>query len=142
MAARWLQRGATEAVKEISQDKVPATLDEAVQMLYDALEPADLAVFRNTEPGNLHHGFGRFLRNHWSLWDDTPVTRDIKQRFGIFGHGDDISAILLHMLWEKVKGRKGTAPWLENEHTVEALVEKFKVHWRKYGVDPATGKKL
>ena len=125
-------------MKEISEDKVPITLDEAVQMLYDALEPADIAEIKKHHPGDVHFDLGMFLRNTWSLWEDTPLTRNVKERFKIFGHGDDISSIILHMLWEKVIG---TPPWL-GDHAVEELVEGFKKHWRRQGIDPVTGKEL
>jgi len=125
-------------MKEITEDKVPSTLEEAVQMLYDALEPADIAEIKKHNSGDVHHGFGTFLRNTWSLWESTPLTRNIKERFKIFGHGDDISGIIMHMLWEKVIGRP---PWL-GEHAVEELVEGYKTHWRNQGIDPVTGQKL
>src|SRR6185369_16600229 len=96
-------------------------------MLCDALEDDDKAKIKKLEPSAVHSGFGRFIRNTWSLWEDTPLTRDIKTRFKIFGHGDDNSAILLHMLWEKVIGRP---PWFTELHTTEALVEEIREHWR------------
>ena len=126
-------------MKEINQDKVPNTLDEAVQMLYDSLDYEDLVRIRGIKPESVHFTFGMTMRNTWSLWEDTPLTRDIKQRFKIFGHGDDMSGIIMRALWLKVVG---TPPWLKPEHTLEAEVENYRVHWRKHGVDPETGKKL
>lgn len=50
-------------------DKVPKTLDDAVEMLIAALEPADRAHLDEHGIEGAHFGLGMGLRNGWSLWE-------------------------------------------------------------------------
>ena len=75
-----------------------------------------------------------FIRNNWSLWDrETPLSLDFQKRFGLFGHGDDISGLLMHCLWRQVRGEA----WNDQEKATE-----FAEHWKKYKTDPKTGEAL
>ena len=89
----------------INEDKVPSTFDEAVQQMRDALSPDDITYIRSN-PSELHHfTVGRFMRNTWSMWGDTPLKRDFMTRTGLFGHGDDLSGAIMEAVLSNVLGR-------------------------------------
>lgn len=114
-------------------DKVPTTLDEAVEMLYASLEEEDKNFIKNESPDSIHHGAGRWLRNNWSLWQrETPLVQWFIKNLGI-GHADDLSGTIHAALWAKVKGEKFDAI---------AHVEHYKKHWINFGVHPVTQEKL
>ncbi len=118
----------------VEPPRTPQTVEEAADMILGTMTPEMLAWVKTTsliEAGpHIHHGFGREIRNSWSLWEDTPLRRDIQERFKLFGHGDDLSHLIFTVLWARVRGED---PRLEEE------VEHLKAHWRKEGFNPETG---
>jgi hypothetical protein len=55
----------------IDPDRVPTTLDEALEMLERRMSTEDLAFLENSDENpaaQMHHEFEMFLRNDWSLW--------------------------------------------------------------------------
>jgi len=119
---------------KIDEDKVPATFEEAVVMAIAALTENDLDHIKNAgrDSTETHFNVGMYLRNSWSMWDtDTPLNKDFQKRFGLFGHGDDVSGLLWHCIFNRVRGQPDDT---------DGQVEQFRRHWQKYSVDPATGK--
>lgn len=117
----------------LNPDRVPATIDEAVTMLHDGLNEQDREAVLKHPPESVHFTLGMYLRNNWSLWDkDTPMHRDFRERFKLFGHGDDISGMILKSVWAKVHGLDVAA--------VQATeAETYRRHWLAHGVNPETG---
>lgn len=114
---------------------IPLTVEGAVDILFDCLEEHDREYILSTgHEEEVHLDFGMHLRNKWSLWrQDTPVSLDFQQRFKLFGHGDDLSGMILSCLWAKVYG----VPIDE-----EAVAERYRKHWIKSGMNPETGKEI
>jgi len=121
---------------KLNPDKVPATFDEAVRVLHDSLSATDREVIMECSPADVHHTVGRYVRNNWSLWEDTPLKRDFISRFKLFGHADDISGLLMTSLWAVVCRTPNLAEVQAQE------VERYRAHWRNYGVNPETGHQL
>lgn len=81
-----------------------------------------------------HHFLGMHLRNEWGLWKKTgPIVKDFQKRFGLFGHGDDISGLLFYSVTRQIRGES---------LDIEKEIEKYWFHWLDQGVDPKTGKKI
>lgn len=119
---------------KIDPDFVPATLDEAIDTIIKTLRKKDIKYIQSQTADSVHFSTGMHLRNNWSLWDTTtPLSRDIQRKYDIWGHGDDISSLILDGVWAKVRG--------ENiEAKLNKTVEEIKSHWEKFGVDWRTGK--
>jgi hypothetical protein len=90
----------------IDPDRVPTTLDEALEMLERRMSNEDREFLENSDENptaQMHHKFGMSLRNDWSLWEkDMPLVRWFNER-GIT-HADDMSAIILTSIWRRVRG--------------------------------------
>jgi len=111
----------------LNMDVVPKTLPEAVQLLYDAVTEPDRAAMVRAPSCAVHHTLGQWLRNNWSLWDQTtPLPRWFMDNLGL-GHADDMSGIILEALWCRVRGE----PYNMTMH-----VEQIKNYWRGLGKDP------
>jgi hypothetical protein len=118
---------------KLDLDKVPSTLDEAVDMVVVALEPEDMEFIKSHEAVDAHHTVGRGLRNAWSLWDkETVLVQWFKENYKIF-HADDLSGVILSSVWAKVRGEK---------YDIQADITEFHEHWKRQGVDPETGETL
>lgn len=113
---------------------VPKTVDEAINSIVDGLDPTELEYIKNNGQAYQHFTTGMAMRNEWGLWKETsPIKLDFQKRFNLFGHGDDISGIILDGVWAKVRGDNV-------ERTLLKAAERFRFHWRKSKVDPETGK--
>lgn len=113
-------------------DTVPKTLDEAVNLILTAITDTE-EIEGLKDPIMLHHGFGRWLRNNWSLWEkETVLVQWFVANLGII-HADDISGTILEACAAKLKGE---------EFDALKHVESYKEHWKRYGMDPATMEKI
>lgn len=119
---------------QFNPDEVPSTVDAAVEALYNSLSAEDRDALRTIAPAQVHHTLGQFIRNSWSMWDrDTPLVRDFCTRFKLFGHGDDVSGMIIASVWAKISGA--------NLATVqEEQAANYREHWTRNGVDCLTGK--
>jgi hypothetical protein len=123
-------------MKNFNEDFVPATLNEAIDYLYSELDEKDIKFIKESKTGFSHHGFGTGIRNSWSLWEiGTPFNNDIRKRFGLWGHGDDCSGLISDGLLAKVKGE-------DVDKALNKAANRYKKHWLRYGIDPATGEKI
>ena len=117
---------------KLNEDFVPSTIDEAINYLFENLSEEDKDFIKCNPNEGCHFTVGMNLRNNWSLWEEnTPIKNDFKKRFNLFGHGDDMSGIILKGLFNKVKGFP---------LNLEEEAEKYRQHWLKFGLDPETGK--
>lgn len=111
----------------LDPDKVPSTVEAAVQGVVDALDENEKTVIRSfadLSSATCHHGTGRFVRNNWSLWEpDSPLKRDAVEKYGI-AHADDISGLIFEWAFARVRGE---------EFDPVAYCERFHEHWRRYG---------
>lgn len=90
----------------LASEPVPKTLEEALATLQRAGSGEFLAQMRNvdeTTPILFHEGLGRWMRNHWGLWDHGPLYRDL-ERYGLH-HPDDMSGVILTSFWRRQHGR-------------------------------------
>lgn len=106
-------------------DKVPSTLEDAIDMIIADLTEDDLDYLENNKSTTIHLSYGRYIRNIWSLWDsETVLVQHFLNRFDI-GHADDISGIILECVWRKVNSV---------DLDVESQVKKYHEHWTKLGL--------
>lgn len=116
----------------------PKSLDEAIGMVLANIEPGDRYFIQLHDAGIVHHSFGMYLRNEMGLWRNrTLFKKDIKKRFGLFGHGDDCSGLILAAVWAKVRDPKCNVARLLKQEAAG-----YKKHWKQSGVDPATGRPI
>lgn len=122
---------------KLNEDHVPATIDEAIDHIFQSLTEQDRKdIAANPHPSAVHFTLGGHLRNSWSLWEaGTPLVQDFRQRFGLHGHGDDISGMILESVYARVQGRDVAA-------AQEALAARCRAHWIAHGIDPATGERV
>ncbi|TWT73298.1 DUF6794 domain-containing protein [Allorhodopirellula solitaria] len=79
-----------ENIVNIDPNNTPRTVDDAARQLLDSLTDAERAVFRESEPHELHLGIGLEIRNAWRLHDhDTPIRRDAMASKGFSDSGYD-----------------------------------------------------
>lgn len=106
-------------------DKVPSTIDEAVNTIYTNLEQKDIDFIKESKsPSSVHMTLGRFLRNSWSIWeDDTPLKRDAVAKYKV-AHADDISCLILEWVWAKVR---------EIEFDPQTVIDRINRHWQNQG---------
>jgi hypothetical protein len=110
---------------KIDLDKVPSTLEAAVEMIVSGLDEEEVKFIQENASCTIHHSFGTTTRNNWSLWDrETPLVLHFLERFNI-AHADDISGILMDCTWRSVKGE----PW-----KLEEQVERYHTHWKNCGL--------
>lgn len=108
----------------LNQDKVPATLEEAVAILKEGLTPEDIAEIKTPKfnSAQVHFSIGRMLRNEWTLWDaETILVKWFEQNYGV-NHADDVSGLILDCLCKDIRGE----PRKDKE-----LAKSFIEHWKK-----------
>lgn len=121
-------------VKKIDPEFIPHDVPSAIAELVRLLEPADIERIKNLHPCDVHFGMGMFLRNNWNMWDrNTMLNQDFQRRYGLFGHGDDVSGIILHCLWREVCGQ----PWGDDK-----VAARYRAHWQRAGLNPKTGEEV
>jgi hypothetical protein len=91
---------------------VPATLDEAVDFLLSRMSEDDKVAYRGGAPIP-HFTLGMTIRNEWSLWDESPLSKWFKDN-GIH-HADDMSGTIFDALRARLRGEsfdiKAKADW-------------------------------
>jgi len=107
---------------KISEDKVPSTVMEAVDMVVNSLCATEKYHILNDPHPSYHHGAGRFVRNAWRLWESgCPLVKDAKATYQI-SHADDISGLIFEWAFAKIRGE----PFDPHEH-----VKIYHEHWKK-----------
>lgn len=83
----------------------PSNLSGALEELDTLLSPDDREALRTGEvsPVDIHHTFGRWLRNDWGLWQGSELALWFNAR-GIT-HADDMSGIILESYTRKLQGK-------------------------------------
>jgi hypothetical protein len=113
--------------KNMESEKIPETLDEAVDLIISNISEDDLQKLKqmdyHTFIGHIHMFFGRGLRNDWHLWFNDNALTEYFTSIGI-NHGDDRSGIILQSVFNKVNGLP---------INIEGQVAKYKQHWLEYG---------
>lgn len=113
----------------------PATLDEAIEYLYNNLTPEDITFIKNNSHSSIHFSAGMAMRNEWHLWDkNSKISKDIQKRFQLI-HGDDLSGLINTALWAKVKGE-------DIDKALNKCAASYKKHWKDSGIDAMTGEPL
>lgn len=106
----------------LNQDKVPTTLEEALDLLKQAMSPEEAAKVKVMKPAELHFSLGMFLRNEWSLWQEGNILNVwFLKTYGV-KHPDDISGIILECLINDMNG----VPRRD-----KILAKQFIDHWKK-----------
>ena len=107
---------------KLNQDSVPATLDEAIRLLQEAMTSQEIKEVSKLESSELHFSLGMYLRNQWSLWDkDSIINTWFRTTYGV-DHADDVSGIILECLINDFNGQP---------RKDKILAKKFIEHWKK-----------
>jgi hypothetical protein len=86
----------------MTQEKWPATLDEAVNQIVSQLSDEDKARVRKTQRDDLimfHLGWGTGIRNAFGLWRGNKAL--LESCGG--GHPDDASMRIIEAVWERLQ---------------------------------------
>jgi len=111
----------------ISLDKVPSNLEQALEIL-EGMDKKDKDYIAKKGSPSVHHGFGTWIRNNWSLWEkDTPIVIWFNKQ-GI-RHADDMSGIILEAFERKLKNEP---------FDLQAKIKYYRDYWVKAGLDPDT----
>lgn len=103
---------------------IPNSIEEAVEILSTKLTKKDIEGIDSEE---VHHTYGREIRNSWSLWDrNGNLKRNAKQNYGL-SHADDISGLILAWTFARIRGQE----FDPQEHT-----NLYKDYWKSIGQDP------
>lgn len=111
---------------KLNMDVVPSTVQHAVDLVIEALttDERGQVVTDQIVGYELHHGLGRYLRNHWSLWEiDSPLKRDAAMKYGI-AHPDDISGLILDWALHRIK---------KLSFDPHEYCRTFHEHWARHG---------
>lgn len=111
-----------------NKERIPATLDEAVDFLETFISPLEQSEIeqgvKNATDG--HHGIGRWMRNNWGLWS---MDSELAQFFINKGirHADDMSGIILEAFQARLRGET---------FDLDKRVKYYRDYWRQKGVNP------
>lgn len=101
LGAAWNQTARAEDGSKLEQPAyIPANLDECFAELKKALKPDDIEKMKTgaeKEMVQYHFGLGTWIRNNWSLWKDSRLTKWFNDK-GIY-HPDDMSGIIITSFW-------------------------------------------
>lgn len=121
--------------------KIPATLDEALDLMMTGLTDEDRKFIEDAGDAyatSVHFGSGMGMRNSWGLWGDSSLSRYFA-RLGIY-HADDKSAIINEAFARRVRGK---------DIELEKLVQYYRDYWEKLDIIaplvvdcPACGKEM
>lgn len=110
----------------------PATMGEAVTLIYDSLDDDEIEFIKENSSSLLHFSFGMAMRNGWNLWgtqEEKPTTlKDHMREVYDIHHADDISGMILESLAKVVKGETPDS---------NADAQGYKDYWASQGIDPA-----
>jgi hypothetical protein len=90
-------------------ENYPTTVQEAVDYLYTNLHPDDIDALRKAKRGfliSLHHTLGRWIRNHFGLWQDNQALLDDTGT----DHPDDAAMMIIERLWIRCQASKVKKP--------------------------------
>lgn len=125
-----------ELVPKLFPDEKPETIDRAIELIESVIGPDEKAWAIRTPlekaMASTHHGFGMEMRNTWGLWEEGPMRKYVQTRFNLFGHGDDISGLIMAGLWAKLRGE-------DVDHALSEEADRMRAHWESISKDPATG---
>jgi hypothetical protein len=118
------------------KDYVPDTIEEAIDYIFRSMSEKDVENARKSTSGSYHFSVGMYLRNNWHMWDTkSQMNQDFQRRFGLFGHGDDLSGMILEGVWARIRGD-------DLNKVLLAEATRYIKHWTEQGLDPKTGKTL
>jgi hypothetical protein len=127
----------TRAPMRKFEDHDPKTLEEAVECLFLMLSIKERKSLADPDAseGLLSltdaHNLGRPLRNAWfhrPIGTVSVLSQHFRDRFGL-GHPDDGSSLIFEGLFAKIKHQR---------FDPSVSVERFKSHWKRFGIDPLT----
>jgi hypothetical protein len=110
----------------------PTTLEEAIKLIVDDLRPEDREYIAKEGTAGSHHSFGMALRNGWGLWHGSELAEHFKSTYGL-GHADDMSGLIMAGVKAAVRGQV---------FDPQPEVDRYKEHWKRYGVNPLTQERV
>jgi hypothetical protein len=107
----------------MSDEKIPTTVEEAVDELVSLFPPAEKNTILEGDP-LYHFGAGMALRNAWGLWQpESPIRKDAILKYRL-GHADDISGLIFEWAFAKIR---------KQDFDPDKLANKYHKHWNKSG---------
>jgi hypothetical protein len=83
--------------------KLPKTVDEAVESLMSTLKPEALTLIKKLKEEDLykcHHGLGKSIRNDFRL---LGKENDALKKSAGYDNPDDVSEVIIEALWDKLQ---------------------------------------
>lgn len=105
------------------EPKKPETFEEAVDYVAARIDP------NTVNCPYFHFSGGMSIRNSLGLWNkESALYKHMQQRFGL-GHADDTGTLITNAAHAKLNGLI---------YDPEPDVQRFKEHWVRFSVNPAT----
>lgn len=67
----------------------------------------------------VHHSYGRWIRNNWGLWQDSDL-KVYLEKLGL-KHADDMSSIILRCYWHEIRNKR---------YNIETMIKEYNEYWR------------
>lgn len=119
----------------MAKARIPKDINEAIYLVHEIVNAEKSTkdfVKNSTEReflSSTHHGFGRWIRNNWGLWDQKGGLYRYFINNGL-GHADDMSSIILTSFHRYYNGKS---------MDIDNQIEYYKEYWRdKRNINPLT----
>lgn len=94
-----------EKKEEVILNKLPETLEEAINTILSGMSLPDRLSFKRTRKDDLimyHSTLGMQIRNSFGLWSGNPLlVKDMKLKDDT--HPDEVSFEIIKALWERIQ---------------------------------------
>lgn len=95
----------TTTTDKNTKQKLPRTVEEAVNQILKEMSETDKETIRNKKKGELimyHHGWGTAIRNSFGLWGNNQALLEDTGK----NHPDGASMVIIEAVWEKLQNTK------------------------------------
>jgi hypothetical protein len=110
-------------------DPIPTDLTSCFSVMDTIMgrsEPKEFEWFKNTDEDEVttttHHGFGRWIRNNWGLWDKESPLHQYFNKLGLW-HADDMSSLIIKSYHRHIN---------KKEINLKEQVDHYLEYWREY----------
>lgn len=111
------------AINDLQEKDTPETLEEAVDILIEAIPIERANELLNAS--RAHFSLGRFLRNYWGLWSGSKLQEWFHEK-GI-RHADDMSGIILESAKRELNG---------DDWELDKQIQYYREYWKGKDVNP------
>lgn len=110
---------------KIEDTYIPKNLDECfleIDKILSKANPEDAEDVKYfLDGGNVHHSFGRNIRNNWKLWQENTILHEWFKLQGIW-HADDMSGIIIDSYLRRAKNQS---------IDLDEQIQYYKNYWKE-----------